>query len=160
MVVLGGALATMTLVMRADERTSVVRVIKQVGAGQPFGPDALQEARVADDGAAYWPWPEREKVAAAVATVTVLPGTLLTWPMITGGDGGAVAGRAVRVGLALKPGQAPYDLQRGERVQLIHVPGRRQASDVPVLVAEEAIVDGVSYTSGSADVASPGHAAL
>ncbi|MFB4273315.1 hypothetical protein [Nonomuraea sp. GTA35] len=56
----------------------------------------------------------------------------------------------MRLGLALKPGQAPYDLQRGERVQLIHVPGRRNGSEGPVVVVEAAVVDGVSYTSGSA----------
>ncbi|MEV0823669.1 hypothetical protein [Nonomuraea rubra] len=153
LLVLGGALATTLLVMRADERTSVVRVVNQVGAGQPFGPGVLQEARVADDGGSYWPWSQRARVAAAVAAVTVLPGTLLTRPMVAGGDGTAVAGRAVRLGLALKPGQAPHDLRRGERVQLIHIPGRRHDTGVPMLVAEEAVVDGVSYTSGSASQA-------
>ncbi|MEV1001837.1 hypothetical protein [Nonomuraea sp. NPDC050202] len=148
LLVLGGALATTMLVMRADERTSVIRVTGRVGAGQPFGGGVLQEARIADDGASYWPWSQRDQVAAAVATVTVLPGTLLTRPMVT--DGAAVAGRPVRLGLALKPGQVPYDLQRGERVQLIHVPGRRNGSEGPALVVEEAVVDAVSYTSGSA----------
>ncbi|MFB4273439.1 hypothetical protein [Nonomuraea sp. GTA35] len=153
LLVLGGALATTLLVMRADERTSVIRVTGRIGAGQPFDRKVLQEARIADDGASYWSWSQRDQVAATVATVTVLPGTLLTRPMVAGGDGEVVAGRAVRLGLALKPGQAPYDLQRGERVQLIHVPGRGRDSEVPVLVAEEAVVDGVSYTSGSASQA-------
>ncbi|MEW9555078.1 hypothetical protein [Nonomuraea sp. NPDC050783] len=136
--------------MRADERTSVIRVTGRISAGQPFDRKVLQEARIADDGASYWSWSQRDQVAATVATVTVLPGTLLTRPMVAGGDGTAVAGRAVRLGLALKPGQAPYDLQRGERVQLIHVPGGGHDSGAPALVAEEAVVDGVSYTSGSA----------
>lgn len=150
LLVLGGALATALLVMRAEERTSVIRVTGRVVTGQPFGLGALQEARIADDGAAYWPWSQRDQVARGVATVTVLPGTLLTRPMVAGG---AVAGRPVRVGLSLRPGQAPYDLQRGERVQLIHVPGRRNGSDGPVVVAEEAVIDSVSYRSGSADQA-------
>ncbi|MFB4285092.1 hypothetical protein ACBJ59_58200 [Nonomuraea sp. MTCD27] len=150
LLVLGGALATTVLVMRADERRSVIRVTERVGAGQPFGSGVLQEARIADDGVSYWSWSQHDQVAVTVATVTVLPGTLLTRPMVAGGDGGAAAGRAVRLGLALKPGQVPYDLQRGERVQLIHVPGRRNGSEGPALVVEEAVVDGVSYTSGSA----------
>ncbi|MEV4568572.1 hypothetical protein AB0K12_32795 [Nonomuraea sp. NPDC049419] len=140
----------MTLVMRADERMSVIRVVGRVGAGQPFGGNALQEASIADDGATYWPWSQRDQLATTVATVTVLPGTLLTRAMVLGADGEATTGKAVRVGLALKPGQAPYDLQRGERVQLIHVPGRRTGSAAPVVIAEEAMIDGVNYTSGSA----------
>jgi hypothetical protein len=151
LLVLGGALATTLLVMRADERTSVIRVTKRVGAGQPFDRSVLQEARVADDGVSYWSWSQRDQVAATVATVTVLPGTLLTRAMVAAGGTGAVAGKPVKLGLALKPGQAPHDLQRGERVQLIRIPGRsRYDSEVPALVAEEAVVDGVTYTSGSA----------
>lgn len=150
LLVLGGALTSMMLVMRADERTSVIRVVGRVAAGQPFARNALQEARIADDGATYWPWSQRDRLAATVATVTILPGTLLTKAMALSADGKATAGQAVRVGLALKPGQAPYDLQRGERVQLIHVPARRTGSAGPAVVAEEAMIDGVRYTSGSA----------
>ncbi|WP_431933293.1 hypothetical protein [Nonomuraea jabiensis] len=150
LLVLGGALATTLLVMRADKRVSVIRVTKRIGAGQPFDRGALQEARIADEGVSYWPWSQRDRVAATVTTVTVLPGTLLTQSMAAGGDSGAVAGRTVKMGLALKPGQAPYDLQRGEHVQLIHVPGRGPGAQGPTLVGEEALVDSVSYTSGSA----------
>jgi hypothetical protein len=82
LLVLGGALATTLLVMHADERTSVIRVTKRVGAGQPFDRSVLQEARVADDGVSYWSWSQRDQVAATVATVTVLPGTLLTRAML------------------------------------------------------------------------------
>lgn len=153
LLVLGGALATTLLVMRADERISVIRVTKLIGAGQRFDRSALQEARIADGGVSYWSWSQRDQVAATVATVTILPGTLLTQPMVAVNGKGAAAGKSVRVGLALKPGQAPYDLQRGEHVQLIHVPGRRSDSEPPTLIAEEAVVESVSYTSGSASQA-------
>ncbi len=153
LLVLGGALATTLLVMRADERTSVIRVTKRIGAGQPFDRGALQEARVADEGVSYWPWSQRDRVATTVATVTVLPGTLLTQPMVAADGSGAVTGKSVKMGLALKPGQAPHDLQRGEHVQLIHVPGRGPGAQEPTLVAEEALVDSVSYASGSASQA-------
>lgn len=153
LLVLGGALTTMMLVMSADERMSVIRVTGRVGAGQPFGPAVLQEARVADDGGTYWPWSQRARLATTVASVTVPPGTLLTPAMVAGADGGTTAGHPVRLGLALKPGQAPYDLRRGERVQLIHVPSRRNHATEPVVIAEEAVVDGVSYSSGSASQA-------
>ncbi|MFI9598220.1 hypothetical protein [Nonomuraea sp. NPDC052265] len=153
LLVLGGALATTLLVMRADERISVIRVTRKIGAGQRFDRGALQEARIADGGVTYWPWAQRDQVAATVATVTVLPGTLLTQPMAATNGTGAISGKSVRMGLALKPGQAPYDLQRGERVQLIHVPARRADSEPPTLLAEEAVVESVSYTSGSASQA-------
>lgn len=150
LLVLGGALVTTMLVMRADDRIAVVRVTKRIGAGQPFDRSALQEARIADDEGSYWAWSQREQVAAAVATVTVLPGTLLAGPMAAVGDKGVAAGRPVKVGLDLKPGQAPHDLQRGEHVQLIHVPGRRPGSEESTLLVEDALVDSVSDTSGSA----------
>ncbi|MBF8188012.1 hypothetical protein ITP53_20185 [Nonomuraea sp. K274] len=150
LLVLGGALATTLLVMRADERISVIRVTQRIGAGQPFDRGALQEARIADDGGSYWAWSQRDQVAATVATVTVLPGTLLAGPMAAAGGNGVVTGQAVKVGLALKPGQTPYDLQRGDHVQIIHVPVRGRGPEEPVLLAEEAVVDSVSYTSGSA----------
>ncbi|MFG1701371.1 hypothetical protein [Nonomuraea sp. NPDC049309] len=150
LLVLGGALTTMLLVMGAGERAAVIRVTGRVGAGQPFGPTVLQEARVADDGGTYWPWSQRGRLATAVASVTVLPGTLLTPAMVAGADGSTAAGHPVRLGLALKPGQAPYDLRRGEHVQLIHVPSRRNHAPEPDVVAEEAVVDGVTYTSGTA----------
>lgn len=153
LLVLGGALVTTLLVMRADERISVIRITKKIGAGQRFDRGVLQEALIADDGVAYWSWLQRDQVAATVATVTVLPGTLLTRPMAAANGSGAVGGKSVRVGLALKPGQAPYDLRRGEHVQLIHVPARRPNSEPPTLVAEEAVVESVSYTSESASQA-------
>ena len=153
LLVLGGALATTSLVVRADERVSVIRVTKRIGAGQPFDRGALQEARIADAGGSYWSWSQRDQVAATVATVTVLPGTLLTGPMVAAGGTGAVPGTPVTVGLALKPGQAPYDLRRGGHVQLIHVPGRGAGVEETAVVVEDALVDSVSYTSGSAGLA-------
>ncbi|MET8984860.1 hypothetical protein ABZW49_05390 [Nonomuraea wenchangensis] len=150
LLVLGGALVTTLLVMRADARISVIRVTKKIGAGQRFDRGVLQEALIADDGVAYWSWLQRDQVAATVATVTVLPGTLLTRPMAAANGSGTASGKPVRVGLALKPGQAPYDLRRGEHVQLIHVPARRANSEPPTLVAEDAVVESVSYASGSA----------
>ncbi|MEU6725626.1 hypothetical protein ABZ917_18120 [Nonomuraea wenchangensis] len=153
LLVLGGALVTTLLVMRADERISVIRVTKKIGAGQRFDRGVLQEARIADGGVAYWSWSQRDQVAATVATVTVLPGTLLTRPMAAANGSGTVSGNPVRVGLALKPGQAPHDLRHGEHVQLIHVPARRPGSEPPTLVAEDAVVESVSYASGSASQA-------
>ncbi|GAA4912835.1 hypothetical protein HD597_012349 [Nonomuraea thailandensis] len=153
LLVLGGALATTSLVLRADERVSVIRVTQRIGAGHPFGSGALQEARVADDGGSYWSWSQRDEVAAAVATVAVLPGTLLTGPMAAVGGNGAAEGKPVEVGLALKPGQAPYDLRRGEHVQLIHVSGRRSSPEEATVVVEDALVESVTYSAGSAGLA-------
>ncbi|NUW41244.1 hypothetical protein [Nonomuraea rhodomycinica] len=84
--------------MRADDRVSVIRVTKRVGAGRTFPLEAMEEARV-----------------------TVLPGSLLT-SVMSAGDGDGLARGKGRVGLALKPGQAPNELQAGHRVQVIHVP--------------------------------------
>ncbi|NRQ32090.1 hypothetical protein HII36_09600 [Nonomuraea sp. NN258] len=143
LLILGGALASTVLVMRADERTSVIRVVKYVGAGLPIEPEAMQEALIADPGGDYRLWRDREQVAKTFASVTLLPGTLLTSGMAVPASKELVPGKA-RVGLALKPGQVTDGLKVGQRVQVIHVPGTSvTAGREGTLLAQRALVDQV-----------------
>lgn len=103
LLILGGALATTLLVLRADDRVSVIRVVQQVGAGQRFPLGAMEEALVADPGAEYALWSQRQQVARTFAAVTVLPGSLLTTTMTTA------------AGEGLAPGKGRLRLQRGHR---------------------------------------------
>lgn len=141
LLILGGALATTLLVMRSGDRVSAIRVAQQVGNGQQFTEQALEEVQIADTGVDYVPWSRRGEVLETYAAVTILPGTLLTSEMGVTASRELGPGKA-KVGLALKPGQMPENLERGDRVQVVHVPGRGGQERSRVL-AQSALVHNV-----------------
>ncbi|NUR86894.1 MAG: hypothetical protein HOY71_22665 [Nonomuraea sp.] len=141
LLILGGALATTLLVLRSGDRISAIRVTQQIGAGQPFTDKALEEVQIADTGIDYVAWSQRAQVLRSFASVTILPGTLLTNDMGVNASSELGPGKA-RVGLSLKPGQYPAGLDKGDRVQVVHVAGRTAQQDSEVLAAA-ALVDGV-----------------
>ncbi|SDG67059.1 hypothetical protein SAMN05421505_106202 [Sinosporangium album] len=139
LLILGGALATTLLVLRSGDRVSAIRISAQVGAGQPFTPEVLEEVQIADTGIGYVSFAEREEVMKTFARVTLLPGTLLTEEMTVRESEELGPGKAI-VGLALKPGQVPAGLDEGDRVQVIFVPGRNGAGEQPKVLAQAALV--------------------
>ncbi|SDQ86844.1 hypothetical protein [Thermostaphylospora chromogena] len=144
LLILGGALATTLLVLRSGDRVSAIRITEQVGAGQRFTPEVMEEVQIADTGIDYVRWADREAVARTFARVTLLPGTLLTPEMTVTASRELGPGKA-RVGLSLKPGQMPAGLKAGDRVQVIHVPNRNSSADGDDrLLAQSALVDSVS----------------
>src|SRR5262249_33505157 len=46
LLILGGALATALLIIRADQRVSAILVTKPIGAGRPFEPGSIRESLV------------------------------------------------------------------------------------------------------------------
>lgn len=141
LLILGGALASTLLVLRSGDRISAIRITQQVGAGQPISEQAMEEVQIADTGIGYVAWKHRVAVAETYAAVTLLPGTLLTEQMTTTASQELGPGKA-KVGLALKPGQAPAGLAKGDRVQIVYVPGRTTQSQSRVL-AQSALVHSV-----------------
>jgi hypothetical protein len=123
LLIVGGALATTLLVTRTGDRVSAIRITQQVAAGQPIALAAMEEVQVAQTGIDYVPWRLRQQVARTYARVTLIPGTLLTRQMTAVASEELGPGKAI-VGLALKAGQMPADLAKGQRVQVIHVPAR------------------------------------
>ncbi|TMR96087.1 hypothetical protein [Nonomuraea basaltis] len=134
LLILGGALATTLLVLRSGDRVSVIRVTQQIGAGQKFPPEALEEVKIADTGIDFVSWSQRKQVTDSFAAVTILPGTLLTNQMGVRASSELGEGKAT-VGLALKPGQMPAGIQQGDRVQVIFVPSRSSQGETRVLAA-------------------------
>ncbi|MFI7441219.1 hypothetical protein [Nonomuraea indica] len=145
LLILGGALATTLLVMRSGDRISAIRVTQQIGAGQQFTEQAIEEVQIADTGIDYVDWSQRQQVLKSFAAVTILPGTLLTNNMGVRASAELGPGKA-KVGLALKPGQAPAGLQKGDRVQVVHVPARTSQAESRVL-AQSALVFSVGESS-------------
>ncbi|MFI6811435.1 hypothetical protein ACIBG7_03455 [Nonomuraea sp. NPDC050328] len=142
LLILGGALASTLLVMRSGERISAIRVTQQIGTGQPMSAEALQEVQIADTGIDYVPWSRRFEVVRNFAATTILPGTLLTAQMTITASQELGPGKA-KVGLALKAGQYPAGLDKGDRVQVVYVPGRTSQTAGRVL-AQSALVHSVS----------------
>ncbi|GAA0387907.1 hypothetical protein Acor_84150 [Acrocarpospora corrugata] len=146
LLILGGALATTLLVLRSGDRVSAVRIIEQVGAGEKIPSSALQEVQIAETGIDYVAWRFRDRVLTTYASVTLLPGTLLTENMTSTASEQLGPGKA-QVGLALKSGQAPVGLTKGDIVQIIYVPaagrGTGAATSQQRILAANALVHSV-----------------
>ncbi|MER7207087.1 hypothetical protein [Streptosporangium sp. NPDC000239] len=146
LLILGGALATTLLVLRSGDRVSAIRIVKQIGAGQQMLVTSMQEVQIADTGIDYVPWSQSAQVAHDFASVTLLPGTLLTPRMVASASGELGPGKAI-VGLSLKPGQLPITLDEGDRVQVIYVPGRGGDGTQSRVLAQSALVHRMTATS-------------
>ncbi|RBQ17166.1 hypothetical protein DP939_27225 [Spongiactinospora rosea] len=147
LLILGGALATTLLVMRSGDRVSAIRISQQVGAGQAIPISAMEEVQIANTGIGYVAWVHRQQVTKTFAKVTLLPGTLLTEQMVVTASQELGPGKA-RVGLSLKAGQLPSGVKAGDRVQIIHVPGRAGDAE-PEVLAQSALVDSVGAAGRS-----------
>ncbi|MFB9721994.1 hypothetical protein [Planobispora longispora] len=151
LLILGGALATTLLVMRSGDRVSAIEITQKIGAGQRIPLEAMREVQIADTGIGYVSFAHRERIAEGNnhALVTLLPGTLLIRDMVVSFSEELGPGKA-QVGLSLKPGQLPGGLREGDRVQVIHVPGKGAAEQGRVL-AQSALVHriGESRTGSS-----------
>jgi hypothetical protein len=142
LLILGGALATTLLVLRSGDRVSAIRVTQQIGAGQQFTANAIEEVQIADTGIGYVSWSQRNKVLTSFAAVTLLPGTLLTNDMGVSASTELVPGKAM-VGLSLKPGQFPSGVVKSHRIQVVYVPTRNDQAE-PRILAQSALVQNVS----------------
>ncbi|MGC5013650.1 hypothetical protein ACLQ2R_23055 [Streptosporangium sp. DT93] len=147
LLILGGALATTLLVLRSGDRVSAIAISEQIGAGQAFTEASMREVQIADTGIGYVAWSQRARVAENFARVTIIPGTLLTREMVVSSSREQGPGKA-QVGLSLKPGQTPGTLERGDRVQVIHVPGGSSRDRQGRVLAQSALVHQIG-TPGS-----------
>ncbi|GIH89622.1 hypothetical protein ACFFMN_13510 [Planobispora siamensis] len=152
LLILGGALATTLLVLRSGDRVSAIQIVQQVGSGQRIPATAMREVQIADTGIDFVPYAQYRSIAEGEnhALVTLLPGTLLTRQMVVSTSRELGPGKS-QVGLSLKPGQTPGTLIRGDRVQIIHVPGRGATAQGEVL-AQNALVHQVGEGRASGQI--------
>ncbi|GAA0409502.1 hypothetical protein GCM10009530_72420 [Microbispora corallina] len=142
LLIVGGALLTVTLVLRSGDRVSAIEIKERVGAGQLIPLSALKEVQIAQDGPGFVYWSAAQEMTRYYAAVDLVPGTLLNQNMISSSSAELVPGRAV-VGLSLKSGQVPPGLEAGQRVQVIYVPGENGEGQ-PKVLAHSALVNSVS----------------
>jgi hypothetical protein len=124
LLILGGALGAGFLVLQSGKRVAAIEISQQIGVGQQIPLSAMQEVQIASGtGLSYVPWSEASQVAQFYAATAIPPRTLLTNAMV-GQAGNVTAGKAV-LGLSLKDGQVPAQLQVGDHVNIY------QVSDAP-----------------------------
>lgn len=122
LLILVGALGATMLVLRAGDRIEVIKVTKDIQAGESVSKTNTTSVMVAaDDSINYVPWEQRDDLQKFKAKSTLYKGTVVVGEMFTEGER-LPAGKA-SVGLALKEGQYPSDVQSGDTVAVYNVDG-------------------------------------
>ncbi|GAA3831339.1 hypothetical protein GCM10022226_60510 [Sphaerisporangium flaviroseum] len=140
LLIIGGALITTVLFIQSGDRVSAIAIGARVGAGQPIPVQALKEVQIAVTDVQYIPWSARTEVAQHFAAVDLVPGTLLNDEMVAVASSELRPGKAV-VGLSLKAGQVPAGLRKGDRVQVIFVPGEDGTDSGGKVLSARALVN-------------------
>jgi hypothetical protein len=116
------ACAVALLTVNAGRRSAVLVVVRSVAAGAVLERADVSETHVSVDPVVHVvPVSDISRVVGRVASVNLVPGTLLSFDQLSAGPR-LPPGNAV-VGLALKPGQAPSTLQPLDRVMLVQTVG-------------------------------------
>jgi hypothetical protein len=120
LLILGGALASLSLVVRQGQTVAAIGVARPIPRGERIPLSAMQRVQVARTGVDYVPWEQRDQVARYYAAVPLVPKSLLSHAQVSMSQG--VARGEVVVGLALKPGQLPAgQLHAGDTVRVYSV---------------------------------------
>ncbi|MBC9726112.1 hypothetical protein [Streptomyces sp. TRM68367] len=120
LLILVGALGATMLVLQAGDRVEVVKVTKEIQAGESVTNSNVTSVMVAaDDSINYVKWSELDAIKSYKAKSTLYPGTLAVGEMFAKSNS-LPAGKA-SVGLALKEGQYPADIKSGDVVAAYHV---------------------------------------
>lgn len=128
LLILVGALGVTTLVLQAGDRVEVVKVTDTIQAGESVTDSNTSSVMVADDDTInYVRWEQRDALKKLKARSTIYGGTVVVGDMFTEGSS-LPAGKAV-VGLALKEGQYPKDIESGAVIAAYRVGTTGSASD-------------------------------
>jgi hypothetical protein len=142
LLIVGGALAAGTLVIKSGQRIGAIEVVQQVSQGEQIPSGALQEVQIpADSGVNYVSWQFAGELSQYFAATPIPKGTLLNNGMLTKTN--ALPANEAEVGLALKDGQVPGSLQAGDTIDVYSTasasggcpgkPGATLASDASVI---------------------------
>jgi hypothetical protein len=136
----GSGLAFVVLWLNAGDRRPVLAAATSIAAGQQIQREHLAVVRVSTDpGLTPIPASQRDEIVGQVATVDILPGTLLVDDAV-GRDSGLAPNAAV-IAVALPPERLPApDLETGDTVLVL-----RTTSDL----SEETGVDSQEITQAN-----------
>jgi hypothetical protein len=117
LLIVGGALAAGALVIKSGQRIGAVEVVQQISQGEQVPSDALEEVQISSgSGVSYVSWQFAAQVSQFFATMAIPKGTLLNNGMLTKTN--ALPADEAEVGLALKDGQIPANLQAGDTIDV------------------------------------------
>jgi hypothetical protein len=162
LLVLAGVLASVYLQQQAGHRVGVVEITRRVPTGQRVTASSFAEVMVsADSGIHYVTWAQTSQLSGYTAVTDLVPGTLLVASMLTT-QAPLPAGSEI-VGLSLKDGQYPIDIQVGDVVSAYYVSNKNDALTgeqylangftTPPIVADLTVYAvGEAGTSGSVDI--------
>jgi hypothetical protein len=120
LLILVGALGVTMLVLQVGDRIEVVKVTKEVQAGEALETSDVTPVMVAkDESIHYVEWSQLKTIQTYKAKSTIYPGTLAVGEMFAK-KATLPAGKAA-VGLALKQGQYPSDIKAGDVVSAYRV---------------------------------------
>ncbi|MEV5046701.1 hypothetical protein AB0N20_19175 [Streptomyces griseoincarnatus] len=166
LLILVGALGATMLVLQAGDRIEVVKITKEIPAGQSVNKSNTTSVMVADDpGINYVQWSQFDALKKLKA-VTTIPGGAVAVGEMFGAEAKVPEGKAL-VGLSLKEGQYPAGLKSGVTVAAYHVGGTSRSgpgddadggSAGPAggdsVIVEKAVVNYVKDNKGDDDLVS------
>ena len=120
LLIAGGALGAYYVVTQNAKRVAAIEITRPLSAGEKIPLSAMQQVQIpANTGVNYVPWSEASQVARFYAGNAIPPGTLLNGAMVVRASS-LTNGKDV-VGLALKDGQLPGNLQIGDHIDIYDV---------------------------------------
>ncbi|MDK1347430.1 hypothetical protein QNO09_29855 [Streptomyces sp. 378] len=119
LLILVGALGVTMLVLQVGNRIEVVKVTKDIQAGESVGDNVSSVMVAADDSINYVTWDQRNALKTLKAKSTIYSDTIVMGQMFAK-KAGIPAGKA-SVGLALKEGTYPADIKAGDIVTAYRV---------------------------------------
>ncbi|MFF8671435.1 hypothetical protein [Streptomyces sp. NPDC015242] len=119
LLILVGALGATMLVLQAGDRIEVVKVTKEIQAGESVGDNVTSVMVAADESINYVKWEQLGALKTLKAKSTIYADTVVMGQMFAK-KASLPAGKA-SVGLALKEGQYPSDIKAGDVVSAYRV---------------------------------------
>ena len=158
LLIVGGALAAGLLVVRSGQRVGAIELTQAVAQGEQIPASAIQEVQIAQDsGVNYVSWQFASQVPQYFATMPIPKGTLLNNGMLAKTN--ALPNGQAEVGLALKDGQLPADLQAGDTISIYSTQDTNSTTGCPgkpgsTLAASATVISAApsSVGTGSTDV--------
>ncbi|MEU0893261.1 hypothetical protein [Streptomyces massasporeus] len=119
LLILVGALGVTMLVLQVGNRVEVVKVTKEIQAGESVGDNVTSVMVAADDSINYVKWDQLTTLKTLKAKSTIYSDTIVMGQMFAK-KASLPAGKA-SVGLALKEGTYPADIKAGDLVSAYRV---------------------------------------
>ncbi|MER7840157.1 hypothetical protein ABTY98_30760 [Streptomyces sp. NPDC096040] len=120
LLILLGALGATTLVLQAGDRVEVIKITQEIPAGSSVTTNNVTSVMVAaDDSIHYVKWSQLDGLKKLKAINTIPAGVVAVGEMF--GSGSSLAAGKSTVGLSLKEGQYPNNLQVGDTVAAYRV---------------------------------------